>query len=426
MKALTGRLPRLSRLQLGALLLSVAALVGVLLFNKSALAVRLASGDTLLIEAERDYRLRDNQSRVKVAGVPVGVVTGVEKAGENALLTVKLDKGTLAKLGTSPSAAIRPTTLLGGNYYVALSPGGDPGKPVGRVPAARTTVPVELDRVLEQIGPEQRDGLRTSITQLEGATQPRGAAAAQALVERAPDTLQPAGQVLQALRGSEPEDDLSSLVQGLEDTGRALSAEQGELDGMLRAGAGATGVLNGQREAIARTIVAAPRTLEVTRAALTRLDRTLTKVQDTAPRLQATMREGAQLLRAARPVLAEARPVVADVRLLARDLRPMLVDAVPVVRQAEQVTEDVRGPVVDRLRGPVLKAVLSPYRGKTPLYQELGYMFAGLAATAKMTDANGATLAFHPGPGTESVGGVPPLPVDALFADLLGLEGTTP
>ncbi len=427
MTALKARLPRLSALQLGTLLLSLAVLAGVLLFSKSALAVKLSSGDTMTVMAERDYRLRVNQSRVKVAGVPVGVVTKVEKAGENARVTVKLRDGALGKLGTSPSAAIRPTTLLGGNYYVALSPGGDPGRPAGSlIPVERTTVPVELDRVLEQVGPEQRKGIQTAISQLDGATTPRGAAAVKELASGAPETLMPAGEVLQALRGTEPTDDLSDLVTGLETTARALAQEQGQLDGMLRAGSGATGVLSAQRDALARTIAEAPSTLDTTRAALVRLDSTLTKVQQTAPRLRDTMTEGARLLTAARPVLAEARPVVADVRLLARDLRPLLIDSVPVVEQADQITDDVRGPTIDRLRGPVLSAVLSPYRGKTPLYQELGYMLAGLGSTAKMTDANGATIAFQPGPGLQSVGGVPPLPVDALFRDLLGLGRTTP
>lgn len=424
MRALVNRVPRLSALQLGALLLGVSVLAGVLLFNKAAIGTALKPGDEFSIEVERDYRLRSYQSRVKIAGIPVGVVTGVEKSGENAKVTMKLDKGAMERLGTTPSAAIRPTTLLGGNYYVALVPGGDPGTPDDTIPAARTTVPVELDRVLEQVGPEQREGLRTVISQLEQVTGERGRSAAQALVADAPETLAPAGVVLEALQGSEPADDLAQLVSGLEGTGRALAREQGELAGMLSAGAGAAETLAGRADAVASTIADGPETLAATRAALGRLERTMGTLRDTAPALRPSVVEAARLLETARPLLTEARPVVSDLRLLARDLRPLLADAVPVVREATAVTKDLDGPVIGRVKGPVLSTVLSPYRGKTPFYEELGYMIAGLGATAKMTDAQGASIAFHPGPGVETVGGLPPLPIDAIFADLLGLERT--
>ncbi|MPY81461.1 MAG: MCE family protein, partial [Actinophytocola sp.] len=59
---------------------------------------------------------------------------------------MKLDNGTLDKLGTEPSARIRPTTLLGGNYYVHLEHGGAEGAfDDETIPLTRTTSPpVEL------------------------------------------------------------------------------------------------------------------------------------------------------------------------------------------------------------------------------------------------------------------------------------------
>lgn len=420
------RLPRLTSLQLGSLLLAVSLVAGVLLFNKSAIITALRSGDEVVIELARDYRLRPNQTPVKVAGIPVGVVTGVERDGENARVSLKLDKGTTQRLGSAPSAAVRPTTLLGGNYYIALSPGGDPGRPSGAIPVERTTLPVELDRVLERVGPEQQAGIRTSIRQLDAALGQRGQAAAQKLVADAPAVLEPAGQVLDALRGNEPQDDLGDLVAGLEATGRALAAEQGELDGMLSAAAGAVDTLADRREALAETVQDAPQTLATTRAGLRRLDGTLATLRTAAPEMRESVREAATLLEQAGPVLAEARPVVADLRVLAADLRPLLRDAGPVVRQGTKVTSDLRGPVIDRLRGPVLTTVRSPYRGDTPFYEELAFMIAGLGAASKMTDNNGASVAFHPGPGRESAGGLPPSAVEALFADLLGRGGTQP
>ena len=425
MTRLASRLPRLSPVQLGALLLALALTAGVLLFSKNAIGTAIRPGDELVLELARDYRLRPDQTPVKVAGIPVGVGTGVERAGENTRVSLKLDKGTARRLGTAPSAAVRPTTLLGGNYYVALSPGGDPGTPAGNVPVERTTLPVELDRVLARVGPAQQEGIRTAVAQLDGTLDERGEEAAKELLADAPEALEPAGRVLDALRGTEPADDLGDLVSGLESTGRALAAEQAQLDGMLAATAGAAATLGDRREAVADTLADAPQTMATTRSALRRLDGTLAKVRSTAPDLREGVQRTAVLVKQARPVLAEARPVVADLEVLAADLRPLLGDAVPVVRQATDVLSDVDGPVVERLRGPVLTTVLSPYRGKTRFYEELGYMAAGIANASKMTDRQGATIAFHPGPGVQSVGGLPPLPIDDIFASLLGLEGTS-
>lgn len=425
MTRLASRLPRLSPLQLGTLLLALALAAGILLFSKSAISTALRPGDSLVVELARDYRLRPNQTPVKVAGIPVGVVTGIERAGENTRVSLKLDKGTVRRLGTAPSAAVRPTTLLGGNYYVALSPGGDPGAPSGDVPVERTTLPVELDRVLERVGPDQQEGIRTAVAQVDRSLDKRGEAATKELLADAPAALDPAGRVLDALRGTEPGDDLGDLVSGLESTGRALATEQAQLDGMLAATAGAAETFGDRREALADALAAAPQTLATTRSALSRLDGTMAKIRRTAPDLREGVQRTAVLVREARPTLAEARPVVADLQVLATDLRPLLDEAAPMVRQGTQVMSDLDGPVVDRLRGPVLETVLSPYRGKTKFYEELGYMAAGIGSASKMTDRQGATIAFHPGPGVQSVGGLPPLPIDAIFAGLLGLEGTT-
>jgi phospholipid/cholesterol/gamma-HCH transport system substrate-binding protein len=111
------------------------------------------------------------------------------------------------------------------------------------------------------------------------------------------------------------------------------------------------------------------------------------------------------LLELAGPVLAEARPLLADLRPLAADLRPLLHGLNPLVGSASGVLADVNGSVINRVRGPVLSTVLAPYRGTTPFYKEFAYMLSGLDATSDLTDRNGATIAFDPGVGVQTVGG---------------------
>ena len=68
--------------------------------------------------------------------------------------TISRTSGASAGEIASTSAAIRPTTLLGGNYYLELEPGGDRGPLRGDIPLALTELPVELDKVALALQPD--------------------------------------------------------------------------------------------------------------------------------------------------------------------------------------------------------------------------------------------------------------------------------
>src|SRR5689334_470606 len=84
-------------------------------FNRPRVETTLSSGESLKVEFSQAYKLVPYQSVVKLAGVKVGTVTGVERTPSNgALVDLKLDNGTIDKLGTAPEANVRPTLVLGG------------------------------------------------------------------------------------------------------------------------------------------------------------------------------------------------------------------------------------------------------------------------------------------------------------------------
>jgi phospholipid/cholesterol/gamma-HCH transport system substrate-binding protein len=398
---------RLSSVQLGAVVLVAGLGVGYCLFHKAQLVTALRPGDTVKIDFDRAYRLKIYTSKVKLAGVPVGVVTGVHREAGGVQYQIKINKDIRSKLGAAPSAAIRPTTLLGGNYYLEIKPGGDPGTFVGVIPATRTTVPVELDTVLNYVGPEQRKGLQTLITQLDKSVGPTGSTAAKSLVASSPSTLGPAATVLDALRGTHQDTDLSDIVSGLSSTARVLTAQKQELDALLTDAAGTAVTLANRRDDLATTLRDAPATLANTRAGLQALNQTLGLVRTTAPRARASVQSATVLLAASRPVLAQARVLLTDLRPMAADLRPLLQGLMPLVPATTALVSDVNGAPLRRIQGPVLSTVLAPYRGSTRFYQELAYMFAGLDATSAMVDRNGATIGFDPGVGVQSIGGLP-------------------
>lgn len=424
---LTRRAP-LSPVGIGILVTIVLLLLGVALFSKAQIFTWLTPGETIRANFAQDYRLRAYQTPVKIAGVPVGVVTGVERADDgSALIDMKLDSGQKPKLGSAPSAAIRATTLLGGRYYVELYPGGDRGEMQGDIPRERTKVPVELDKVAAALQPDALTGLQGSTRLLDDTLSQGGVEALQDLARTAPGTLGPAGGVLEAARGTRPDVDLTELVQGLESASRALSENNGQLDDVVSGLDSLTGVLDRRGGDIAASLRNTPETLRIANTGLRDLDATLAELRDTAGPATPIVEELDSLLDTAEPVLEQARPVVADLRGLLVDARPLVDELVPATQGLTTVLGNLEGPVLDRVNGPVLDTVNSgfdgsgPYEGgggENPLYTELGYMVTNLDSISALTDENGAVIGFNPGVNGGSVAGLPGVSVEQLFANL--------
>ncbi|WP_214366566.1 MlaD family protein [Pseudonocardia sp. H11422] len=414
--------------RLGLLAALVALGIGAALFGKNQILTMLTPGESLAAEFGDQYRLKTYVTKVKVSGVPVGVVTGVDRTDRGtALVELKVDRGTRGKLGTTPSAQIRPTTLLGGNYYVELVPGGAPGESGAVIPRERTEVPVELDKVAAALQPDALTGLQSSTRNLDGFLAGGGSAALQDLARTAPGTLGPAGGVLAAARGTQPDTDLTELVRGLESTSRALAENQGQLDDVVTGLDSLSGVLDRRGGDIAAALADLPPTLQATGTGLQRLDGTLAELRDTADVAVPVVEELDGLLERVDPVLVEARPVVNDLRSLLTDARPLVDTLSPASQDLTAVLDNLHGPVLDRVNGPILQTVNSPYQGSgpyagsggdLPLYQELGHMVTNVDNTAAMTESNGAVIGFNPGVNGGTVAGLPGVSLEQMFANL--------
>lgn len=419
----------LSLVHLGAAFMVLFLLAGALLFEKDRIGTMLTPGENIGVMVEDKIGLREYISEVKVAGVPVGKVSSIERITDDLTrLTVKVDSDIPAKLGTAPSAEVRPTTLLGGNYYVDLRPGGLPGVFEGTIPVERTSDAVELDDVVGALQPNARRGIQTAVRDLDGTLGNGGSAAIRDLTRDAPRALDPAGEVLAGLRGTRPRTDLPELVRGAESVGRVLSEVRGQLGSSVAGLKETSDVLARRSGDLATALRAMPATLESTDAGLKRLDATLRKLRDTARPVRPVVGELDGLLEELDPVLVEARPVVNDLRTVLSDAKPLVRDLVPASRRLTGTFEDLRGPVLNRVNGPILDTVHSkfqgsgPYaatRGIRPLYQELGYMISNMDRVAEMTDRNGAMVAFEVGLGPGTVAGLP-ISLEQLFNNLAG------
>ena len=419
---------RVSALRLGIAFIVLALLAGVALFQKNKILTALEPGETITVEFAQAQQLREYVADAKIAGVPIGVVTSVERVGNGVTeVEAKVDEDELAKLGTSPSAKIRPTTLLGGNYYLDLRPGGADGPFDGTIPVGRTSLPVELDDVASAFQPDARKGVRSSIRDLDDTLASGGSERLKELARRAPGTLGPAAGVFGAVRGTRPATDLPELVRGLEASSRVLAERQGQLGGIVGDLATTSDILDRRASDMTTALSGMPATLRATRTGLSRLDGTLTKLSATAGSARPSVRELDKTLDRLDPVLVEARPVVNDMREVLAGARPLVDDLTPMSRNLRSTTENLRGPVLARVNGPIMTTVTTPWHGTgryagsgsdRPFYQVLAHL-AATADRATMVDKNGSMIGFHAGYGPGSLAGLP-ISLEQMFRHLAG------
>lgn len=415
------------RVPTGRRLLLVAAVVALALglWFKAPLVRLLTPGETLTVELARDYKLAADRSTVKLAGVPVGVVAGISGDGP-VQVRLHLHPGTLALLGDAPSAQVRPTTVLGGSYYVALVPGGDPARRTDRVPVARTRTPVELDLLLSAIGPDAQTSAQDAARLLHGALRDGGADGLGRVLDAAPATLDPAADVL----GAVPTGDLAALVTDLHALADAATARDGQLAGIVDGLATTSGALAHGAGPLADTVAGLPETLDTTRAGADAARATLGRLATTAAALGPTADALDPALASLDPALRELRPVLAQLRPLLGDARPVVEGLGPVADHASDVLDDLRGPVLDRVDGPILGSLNTPWHGagpkypqsrgaEHPFYEEIGYLATSLDGGIKTYDGNGSMISFQVGIGTSTLRGAPGEEIVARLSELV-------
>jgi phospholipid/cholesterol/gamma-HCH transport system substrate-binding protein len=403
---------------IGLLLVVLAVVAIYAVYHKQQIAATLKFGNTITAVFTQSYKLDPYHDDVKLAGVVVGTVTGADYDQQSSTSTVsmKLDTGVLDKLGTAPSAYIRPTLVLGGKYYVDLIPGGNRGRfDGGQIPVQRTRIPVELDRVLSSLTAPALTGIQTSIRQLDGTLRAQGKEALRGLVNDAPSTLGPASQVLRGAEGTDPDHDLTAVVSGFDNVSRAFTRNDAQVARITDALKDTTAALAAESGAVRSAAAKGPDTLRATRAGLLDLQPTLRKLAVTADSFRPSAQELDPFLAKLDPVLRDTRPLVSDLKPLLVDLRPTVHDLNPTADKATDALDDLRGPVLDRINGPIRQTVFAPFHGtapynnggagEIPLFHEIGYLLTALDGSFQYKDANGGAARLEAGIARNSLGG---------------------
>ncbi|MBA3264517.1 MAG: MCE family protein [Thermoleophilaceae bacterium] len=353
----------------------------------------------------RDAQNLKSGAPVRIAGVEIGKVTGIEAAEDGdpaARVTMQLREDALP-LHDDAQLQIRPRILLEGNFFVDLKPGSASARELddgGTIPVSATSTSVTLPEVLSVLDRDVRDDLRTLLREYGYALSGGGAQALNRTIPQLEPAYRLSALTNQALLGEQPTKDLQRVLRGQRRLFAALSDNPEALKDLVTDLNTTAGALASQDEALEASVPALRDTLREGYPALGELNAALPTLRAFSREALPGVRSSVPTLDAAIPWIGQARGLVAESELrgLSADLR----QAVPsLVRLNTRLI-----PALGQLRGlsSCTSSVLVPFiesgipsieagNSGQPVRAQIMRSFVGLSGESRNFDAN--TPVFH-------------------------------
>lgn len=273
-------------------------------------------------------------SQVLVGGVPVGTVASLHiGTGDKVVADLHLKHG--SQVGRGASADIVAANLLG-EHYVALKP-GDAGAPLASgssLPTSRTTLPTDLDQLVDVLDEPTRANLAILVNEAGLAVGGRRTNVS-SILRQLPLSMEAATTLL-----DRTVQDNHTLRQVIADSDRfvgRMAAKSTDIQRLIDSAAGAAKTVELRAGDLRKSIVGAPQTLNTLQGFLadgTTATRRLTpasaQLADTAPALR-------RLLAAVKPFTAAAVPTLDRAAAVSPQLADLGVRATPTVTRAVPV-----------------------------------------------------------------------------------------
>jgi len=363
------------------------------------------------------------KSPVRIAGVDVGEVTEVGRAGSATEITFTVqDKG--RPIHDDALAQIRPRIFLEGNFFVDLDPGSPSAEEMdseATIPISRTSTSVQLDEVFTALqSPVRADlghllhGFGTALmhepTAAEDATQlpevkgKTGAEGLNGALYYGGPAGRYAAQVTNGFLGTSP-GDLSRLVAGAGRAFGALANREEDLQALIVNFDTFTGALAAQSTNLAATFQRFAPALATARTSLVSLNRTLPPLRAYSLELSDAITALPSTIAAAKPWLAQAYPLLSGRE--AGGVARLLQEGTPGLAGAAQAGKAITIPQANRL-SLCTTNVLVPTADQTindrfstggPNYREFFYYLVNFAGVTQNFDGNGPYLRAQPGGG---------------------------
>jgi ABC-type transporter Mla subunit MlaD len=415
--------------------LLVAVLIGFGAYMAFAKKLPFTSeGFQLNAQFENATTLRST-SPVRIAGVNVGKVTGIEGDGDGAKVTFSVDEAG-QPIHADATIEIRPRLFLEGNFFLDLQP-GSPSAPEledgDTIPVTQTATAVQIDEVLAALQAPERKGLQralsgfgTGLTYEPTAADDVGqdpAVAGKTGAEALQESLRtggPAGRdtaiVNEALLGENPHD-LSGLIRAQKVIFSKLEGHEAELQGLITNFNVFTGALAAESANLSRTIAELAPTVEEARPSLAALSEALPPFRALAIELTPSIAELPATIRAGNPWLAQAEPLLSKAELgtlskLLRTSTPPLAQTTVASKQLFSASEGFSRCVSHNLV-PAGDIVIDDNDGAYPFgdgapgfpsgltnYQEFLSALVNQAGIGQNFDGNGSYLRVNTGGGS--------------------------
>ena len=343
-------------------------------------------------------------SPVRIAGVEVGQVTGVQRirgSGSAGVVTMQIDSDGLP-IHADATAAIRSRLFLEGNFYVALEP-GSPGTPTlqsgATLPAANTAGPVQLDRILSALNAPARQSLQTLVQGLGAALNApaaggTGAEGLNQALKYSAGAFEASAIVNQALLGQQPHD-LSGAVSGTSKVFGALASSHTQLASLVSSFDATMAVLASHQQSLQQTLAALPGLLRSADSADDALDASFGPTQAFAADLLPGARRLGPTVSAAIPWLAQLTALVGPGELgaLISDLKPAIRPTTALLKPTAALLDESRAlaQCLSHNIVPTGNEMIQDPPSSTGLkvFQELFQSAVGLAGAGQNFDGNG-------------------------------------
>ena len=404
-------------------LIAVAMFAGILLLGYFAFHPSLPFTHGYRVEAiTRSANQLRHGSPVRIAGVDVGQVVGIDRGpGNTTAVTMELDNDALP-LHSDATVRIRPRVFLEGGFYVELT-AGSPSAPElkdgGQIPLPQTSDPVQFHQLLTVFQRPLRDQLRGTFGELATGLTGGGSEGLRETTKNLGPALRDIAIDAQAAQGTEPHDvsrlvasasrvtgaladtgpSLGDLVTNLRRTADALGANDtalgdslDELDLLVRSAPSGLRALDG-------TLPVARRVLRGSHPAVLAAPKALTESAQVIEELGSLVKPGAR------------ERLITGLRATFLDLPTLLVRMSNLFPVTKGLSDCLHHNIIPILKTQVPDGALATGR---PVWQDFAHALVGLTSASQNFDANGYAIRYEFGGGsqtisTDSLPGIGPL-----------------
>lgn len=367
------------------------------------------------------------KSPVRIAGVNVGKVTGIEGKGNNTEVTFTVDDEG-RPIHEDAAAQIRPRLFLEGNWFVDLDPGtpsSDEMPDNGTIPLARTSTSVQVGDILRTLQLPQRaniqrilKGLGTGLNVKPSAEQDltfeplvQGLSGGEALniaYQYGETAARGTAVVNEAYLGEQP-NDLGNLLRGLSRVSGKINERGDDIQVFVTNFATFTGALAAESENLSLTIERLAPTLATARTSLTNLNNTLPAVRGFANAITPGINELPRTIRVARPFTTQLKALLTNRELggLAKTVTQStpasaksIAETLRILPQFEHLGLCISGNIIPTGEQVIQDGALG--NGQKAAREPL-YAAVGLAGSLSNFDGNGPFTRFQAGGGANKV-----------------------